>query len=148
MTFPESKYPLLKFAFTRHPVLFCIIHGLTIGGNAVLPFIDQWHWLVGVIGAGIEAIYWIGSWKHRERLRALELQEPYNPLNHYENTCEQCSPVKMADGHSPIVNIVWYWAAFKSIKREDAEIQVNDPVLGPRIKAHHEQYLAKPEFNR
>lgn len=83
MTHPEAEYPLLRFAFTRHPFIFLFIHGLTIGANAILPFTDQWHWMVPVMGIAVELIYWIGSWQHRKRLRKLNAIGPSNPNNHH-----------------------------------------------------------------
>lgn len=81
--YKEASYSLFKFAFTRHPILFCVIHGLVILFTVVLPFTDQFHWAVVPIMALVEVGYWIGTWKHRDHLRKINEKGPNNALNHH-----------------------------------------------------------------
>ena len=146
MIHPEAEYSLLRFAFTRHPFIFLFIHGLTIGANAVLPFTDQWHWMVPVMGIAVECIYWIGSWQHRKRLRKLNA----TPGNfHYPEVCEGCDPVCFNDG-KPIDLLPWWYAAVHDITREAARKQLNDMDVKAYVAQRKlfRKYLEHPKFDK
>jgi hypothetical protein len=145
MTYPDAEYSLFRFAFTRNRILFVFINAFCVGLNIYLPITDQWHWIVGVVTLATMLVYWIGNYRHRSKLKAMNAKPSGSP--HYPEIAENSNPPQMTGG-GPITNIVWWYAATRHVTREEAQeyLKSLEPMSDTRlkeIKAEHQWYLSQ-----
>lgn len=152
--YPEADYSLYKFARTRHGFWFWFIHGMVLVFVGVLPFTDQFHWGLIPMSLAIELIYWIGNYRHRDRLRKMNEKGPGSP--HKKTVCENCNPPcyrskdPEVDG-SPLTDIEdWYMAAYH-VDRERAQREIANARFTGEIavlSALHTKYLMHHKFDK
>ena len=145
--YKEADYSLFRFAVTRHPILFCIIHGLVVVFTVVLPFTDQFHWALIPMSVIVEVGYWIGTNEHRNRLRKMNEKGPNN--KHRSDVLEEADPVRWKDGRPLMELHIWY-AATRDETWEDAEHYLNTCPKWQRdeLVKDHARYLKHPKFDK
>lgn len=148
--YKEADYSLFRFAVTRHPILFCIIHGLVVVFTVVLPFTDQFHWALIPMSVIVEVGYWIGTNEHRNRLRKMNEKGPNN--KHRSDVLEEADPVRWKDGRPLMELHIWYAAvedkSWEDAKRELHWLENDYPEKHEKIEAMHARYLKHPKFDK
>lgn len=135
-----ASMPLLKFAWTRSRVAFVLIHLFSIITIAVS---EGNLWALGII-AGVQVIFWVGNYKHRERLRKM----PSNPNNHQSDVIGEGTefPVMREPYGAPIMNRNIWMAARYEITIQSAMVMWSKGY--ERYDKEYNAYLSDKRFDK